>query len=278
MRSIAIYGKGGIGKSTIASHIAAVWALQGYQVMLIGCDPKADSTRLITGKKIPSIIDHYEEILNNIDDKIEANILDGYLFCGFSGIKCVETGGPKPGVGCAGIGFSLSLELIRRAGVLEKMDFVIYDILGDVVCGGFAVPMRLGYANEIYIVTSGEYASLYAANNITKGVRNMSIKLGGIIGNCRGLRDEDKQIKAFAQAIGINVVGIVPHSSNFPTSELLRKTLIQLAPTEKEGKILFELAKSIQENKNLNDAKPFEEDELENWFINFFEPDPQNIE
>src|SRR5664280_1424635 len=160
-KKIAIYGKGGIGKSTIVSNIAAAHS-EDKNVLVIGCDPKADTTRTLVGERIPTILD----ILKIKKDASTEDI----LFAGYGDVRCAESGGPEPGVGCAGRGVIVAMNLLERLGVFsEDLDLIIYDVLGDVVCGGFAVPLCENFADEVYIVTSGEYMALYAANNICKG-------------------------------------------------------------------------------------------------------------
>lgn len=175
LRQIAIYGKGGIGKSTTTQNLTAGLAESGKKVMVVGCDPKADSTRLLLGGLAQRTV---LDTLRETGDSIELpNILrDGYL-----GIKCVESGGPEPGVGCAGRGIITSINLLERLGAdTEELDYVFYDVLGDVVCGGFAMPIREGKAKEIYIVASGEVMALYAANNISKGKSKSAGAAGGL--------------------------------------------------------------------------------------------------
>jgi len=248
MRKIAIYGKGGIGKSTVASNLAATWAQNGLQVMLIGCDPKADSTYLLLGRRTKTLLDQYEQIMEIINSGDSSITLQGIIEEGFAGVKCVEIGGPAPGVGCAGRGISLILDLLDKVGAFSTADCVIFDILGDVVCGGFTTPMRLGFADEVYIVTSGEYSSLYAANNICKGINNISAQLGGFIANCRALPNEIELVTELSLAVGSHLVGSVPRSKLFPRSELLRKTVIEANPQSTEAKVIHKLGDSILNN------------------------------
>jgi nitrogenase iron protein NifH len=174
-KRIAIYGKGGIGKSTIVSNIAASYA-ENQQVLVIGCDPKSDTTRTLVGSRIPTILD-----MLKMKKEVSA---DEIIYIGYNDVKCVESGGPKPGVGCAGRGVIVAMNYLEKIGAFtDDIDVIIYDVLGDVVCGGFAVPLREDYADEVYIVTSGEYMALYAANNISKGIQKLKSRLGGVICN-----------------------------------------------------------------------------------------------
>ena len=190
MIKLAFYGKGGIGKSTTASNLAAVWASRGHRVLQIGCDPKADSTLLLRhGRELPCVLDAVRSR--------QPFGLDDVVCEGYAGVLCAETGGPTPGLGCAGRGIITALEKLEEKGALERYrpDIVIFDVLGDVVCGGFAVPMREGYADYVFVLTSGENMAIHAAANIGLAVENFSkrgyAKLGGIILNRRDVRDEE---------------------------------------------------------------------------------------
>lgn len=200
MRQVAIYGKGGIGKSTTTQNLTAGLGEMGKKVMVVGCDPKADSTRLLLGGLAQ------KTVLDTLRDEGEDIELESIMKNGFAGIKCVESGGPEPGVGCAGRGIITSIGLLEKLGAYEAdLDYVFYDVLGDVVCGGFAMPIREGKAQEIYIVASGELMALYAANNICKGIRKYAstggVRLGGIICNSRKVDGEKELIMAFAKAL-----------------------------------------------------------------------------
>jgi nitrogenase iron protein NifH len=219
MRRIALYGKGGIGKSTTTSNLSVMLAKQGYRVMQIGCDPKADSTRMLTGgKKI-------RPILEIISSGNKDPVLDELITNGDCGVICAECGGPTPGVGCAGRGIISAFEILDRLKAFEtvKPDFVLYDVLGDVVCGGFAMPLRKGYAREVYIVTSGEMMSMYAAANIATAVSQFSsmgyAQLCGIIQNSRNVTDEDRLVSDLAQECATEVVARIPRDSIVQESE-----------------------------------------------------------
>ncbi|MHB1665797.1 MAG: nucleotide-binding protein, partial [bacterium] len=206
MRQIAIYGKGGIGKSTTTQNTLAALAEKGNKIMLVGCDPKADSTRLLLGGATQ------ETVLNSVRDLGQENVTDEDVFrIGFGGVRCVESGGPEPGVGCAGRGIITSITTLEQLGAYEReLDYVFYDVLGDVVCGGFAMPIREAYAKEIYIVCSGELMALYAANNISKGVLKFAnsggVRVGGLICNSRNVDNERDMVEAFAKKIGTQLI------------------------------------------------------------------------
>ena len=209
MRKIAVYGKGGIGKSTTTSNISAALADMGYRVLQIGCDPKADSTKnLMHGKKITSVLDAIRE-------KGEGNITPGdVLFQGYGGVWCVEAGGPTPGIGCAGRGIITAFEKLEEIGAYEicRPDIILYDVLGDVVCGGFAMPIRGGYARNVFIVTSGEMMALYAASNIASAVKNFGkrgyAQYSGVILNSRNIENEEALVKKALEEIGGEIVSV----------------------------------------------------------------------
>jgi len=232
MRRIALYGKGGIGKSTTTSNLSIVLAKKGYTVMQIGCDPKADSTRMLTkGEKIKPIL----ETIATGKDQVT---LETLVFRGEHGILCAECGGPTPGVGCAGRGIISAFERLDALNAFEifKPDYVLYDVLGDVVCGGFAMPLRKGYAQEVYIVTSGELMSIYAAENIATAVSQFSKKgyahLRGIIQNSRNVENEDQLVDRLATEIGVRVVTRIPRDKIVQDCESHRHTV---AASNKEG-------------------------------------------
>jgi len=262
-KRIAIYGKGGIGKSTTVANIAASFAGGGKKVMVIGCDPKADTTRTLFGKRLPTI-------LNTIKDKKKPELED-ILFTGFHGVLCSESGGPEPGVGCAGRGVIVAMKLLENLSVFSKNDFdvVIYDVLGDVVCGGFAVPLKEDYADEVYIVTSGEYMSLYAANNISKGISKLKGNLSGIISNCKGIENEEKIIDSFADKIGSKVIGVIKRSQLIQSSEFEAKTVVERFPDSVETKSYEKLADSIWDNDYRSSLNPMDDGEFENFFKKF---------
>lgn len=260
-KKIAIYGKGGIGKSTIVSNIAAAYSTD-YNVLVIGCDPKADTTRTLVGKRIPTILDI-------VKAKKEACIGD-VLFEGYGEVRCVESGGPEPGVGCAGRGVIVAMGLLDKLGTFsDDLDIIIYDVLGDVVCGGFAVPLREDFADEVYIVTSGEYMALYAANNICRGIKKLKSNLGGIICNCRGIENEVHIVSEFAGRVGSKVIGVIPRSEMVQKSEIDAKTVVEKFGESKQAELYRKLARSIYSNEEFVVPDPMGVDEFDEFFRGF---------
>jgi nitrogenase iron protein NifH len=233
MRQIAVYGKGGIGKSTVASNLSVAFAEKGLKVMQVGCDPKRDSTRNLTGgEMIPTVLETYRKLLQVGKDKSDITLED-IVFQGSKGVLCVESGGPEPGIGCAGRGVLTAIEILRDLKAFEKydLDIVVYDVLGDVVCGGFAQPIRQGYAREIYLVCSGEFMSLYAANNISKGIKRLASqgpsRLAGTILNSRGKQEfEEAVLTAFSEALNSQLIHVIPRSPEIADYEVEGKTIV----------------------------------------------------
>lgn len=268
IRQIAIYGKGGIGKSTTTQNLTAGLAESGKKIMVVGCDPKADSTRLLLGTLAQRTV---LDTLRETGDDIE---LDSILRKGFGGIKCVESGGPEPGVGCAGRGIITSIGLLEQLGAYtEELDYVFYDVLGDVVCGGFAMPIREGKAKEIYIVASGEMMSLYAANNISKGIAKYAqkggVRLGGIICNSRNVDREIDLLSAFAAELNTQLIYFVPRNNVVQRAEINRKTVIEYAPEDHQAQEYRNLAKAIDENKYFTIPKPMTQERLEQILLEY---------
>ncbi|WP_296919385.1 nitrogenase iron protein NifH [Megasphaera sp.] len=251
MLKIAIYGKGGIGKSTMTSNLAAAFAYLGKRVIQIGCDPKADSTfNLLGGEPLLPVMNYLREH----DEDPES--IEDISRIGYGGILCIETGGPTPGLGCAGRGIIATFSLLEDLGLFEtyKPDVVLYDVLGDVVCGGFAAPIREGYAEKVLIVTSGEKMALYAANNINTAVTNFAdrsyAKVEGIIFNRRNIPDEDAKVRAFAEKAGLTIVGDIPRSDDINRYEELGQTVIEGNPELPISKIFLDLARNLLEDKD----------------------------
>lgn len=259
---IAIYGKGGIGKSTVAANISAALGKQGKSVLQMGCDPKHDSTRLLLhGEDVMTVLQYMKET-GPADVK-----LGDVVHPGAFGIACVEAGGPEPGVGCAGRGILSTFGLLEDLGLDRKaFDLVLYDVLGDVVCGGFAVPLRQEYADRVYIVTSGEFMAIYAANNILRGLSHYSgegPRAGGILFNSRGLEEEDERVARFAEAVGLPVLVKIPRDEVFPQAENQGKCVVEAYPDSPVAKLFGELAEKIWNQKVLFPARPLEDEELE---------------
>ena len=230
MIKIAVYGKGGIGKSTTISNLSVALANKGLKVMQIGCDPKADSTtNLHDGSEINTVLDLVRE--RKDDFKLDEMVIEGY-----KGILCVEAGGPTPGMGCAGRGIIAALEKLEQKGAYEtyKPDVVFYDVLGDVVCGGFSMPMRAGYADKIFIITSGEYMAIHAAVNIATAIDNFKDRgyasLGGVILNKRNVKNEEEKVNEFIENIDSKLVGTLDRDEIVVVAEEDKKTVLEAFP------------------------------------------------
>lgn len=266
MRQIAIYGKGGIGKSTVASNLSMAFRERGLEVMQVGCDPKRDSTRTLTGgRMIPTVLETLRDQLRLGRDQ-SAISLEDIVFAGEGGVRCVESGGPEPGVGCAGRGVLTALQILKDLKAFDTYgtDVVIYDILGDVVCGGFAQPIREGFAREIYLLCSGAFMSLYAANNIAKGVRRLSRRgetgLAGVIGNSGGQEEFERDLLSqFAQAIGTSLIDVIPFSPVIRACEVKGRTVLQHSPNSPEADAFRHLAEMLLANQSRVIPTPVEE-------------------
>ena len=247
MRKIAIYGKGGIGKSTTTSIVAAAFSYLGYLVLQIGCDPKADSTKNLTaGKRITSVLDAIKE-------KGDDLAVDDVLYRGYGNVWCVEAGGPTPGIGCAGRGIITAFEKLEELEAYDvcKPDIILYDVLGDVVCGGFAMPIRGGYAKDVVIVTSGEMMSLYAASNIASAVKNFGKRgyahYAGVILNSRNVPDEENTVRKALKEIGGDIIYTLPRDSAVQEAENQGKTVVEALPESHMAECYRNLAKQILE-------------------------------
>ena len=268
LRQIAIYGKGGIGKSTTTQNLTAGLVEHGKKVMVVGCDPKADSTRLLLGGLAQ------KTVLDTIRDAGEDIELDRIVRTGFGGTRCVESGGPEPGVGCAGRGIITSINMLENLGAYtEDLDYVFYDVLGDVVCGGFAMPIREGKAKEIYIVASGEMMALYAANNIAKGIKRYArtggVRLGGIICNSRNVDRELELLRAFAAELGTQLLYFVPRDNIVQRAEINRKTVIEYSPDSHQAQEYRNLAEAVINNTKFDIPTPMTQERLEEILLKF---------
>ena len=268
IRQIAIYGKGGIGKSTTTQNLIAGLVEHGKKVMVVGCDPKADSTRLLLGGLAQ------KTVLDTIRDEGENVELDRIMRTGFGGTRCVESGGPEPGVGCAGRGIITSISMLENLGAYtDDLDFVFYDVLGDVVCGGFAMPIREGKAKEIYIVASGEMMALYAANNIAKGISRYAkaggVRLGGIICNSRNVDRELDLLRAFSKELGTQLLYFVPRDNIVQRAEINRKTVIEYKPDSAQAQEYRNLAEAVINNKNFTIPTPMTQERLEQILLEY---------
>jgi nitrogenase iron protein NifH len=270
MRKVAIYGKGGIGKSTTTQNTVAGLAEMGRKVMVVGCDPKADSTRLLLGGLAQ------KSVLDTLREEGEDVELEDIRKPGFGGTWCVESGGPEPGVGCAGRGIITSINMLESLGAYEEsegLDYAFYDVLGDVVCGGFAMPIRDGKAQEIYIVCSGEMMAMYAANNICKGIMKYAesggVRLGGLICNSRNTDREADLITELAAKLGTQMIYFVPRDNDVQRAEINRKTVIEWDGSVPQANEYRGLAKAIDENQMFVIPTPLEIEDLEQLLMDY---------
>ncbi|MEC4682946.1 MAG: nitrogenase iron protein [Nitrospirota bacterium] len=270
MRQIAFYGKGGIGKSTTSQNTLAALSEMGKKILIVGCDPKADSTRLILHSKAQNTVLSLAAEAGTVED-LE---IEDVMKTGFRDIRCVESGGPEPGVGCAGRGVITSINFLEENGAYEGVDYVSYDVLGDVVCGGFAMPIRENKAQEIYIVTSGEMMAMYAANNIAKGILKYAnsggVRLGGLVCNERQTDREFDLIEALAKRLNTQLIHFVPRNNIVQHAELRRMTVLEFAPESTQAEEYRQLAKKIDANAGKGTIPtPITMDELEELLMDF---------
>jgi len=264
LKQIAIYGKGGIGKSTTTSNISAALSVGGYRVMQIGCDPKSDSTNTLRGGRyIPTVLEMLREKSRVLPEEI--------IFEGYNGVYCAEAGGPAPGVGCAGRGIITAVEQLKQLKVFEdlRIDVVIYDVLGDVVCGGFAVPIREGIAEHVFTVSSAEFMSIYAANNLFRGILKYSnaggALLGGIIANSMNASFGRQIVDDFACRTGTRIVEYIPRSFTVTQAELRGKTVVEAFPDSDQAAVYNRLAERIVAHERSEIPRPMDERELRAW-------------
>ncbi|MBB4211557.1 nitrogenase iron protein NifH [Rhodothalassium salexigens DSM 2132] len=270
LRQIAFYGKGGIGKSTTSQNTLAALVEMDQRILIVGCDPKADSTRLILNTKMQDTVLHLAAEMGSVED-LE---LEDVLKVGYKGIKCTESGGPEPGVGCAGRGVITAINFLEENGAYDDVDYVSYDVLGDVVCGGFAMPIRENKAQEIYIVMSGEMMALYAANNISKGILKYAnsggVRLGGLICNERKTDRELELAEALAERLGTKLIHFVPRDNIVQHAELRRQTVLEYDPQSQQAEEYRQLARKIHDNSGKGVVPtPVSMDELEQMLLDF---------
>jgi nitrogenase iron protein NifH len=268
-RSLAFYGKGGVGKSTVVSNLTATLAQRGRKVLQVGCDPKRDSSRNLI-KTFPPIT------LMDLLAAGRSNLApEDLIMDGGAGVECIEVGGPKPGVGCAGRGLGRLFEELEGMEVFDRgYDYIFYDVLGDVVCGGFAVPMRDGYAEEVYVVTSGEFMSLYAANNIARGIANYAeqgdIRMGGLIANVKDLAFDRALVEQFAQRIGSHVVGWLEWDKVVYEAERRRQPVVRYRPEHPYVQTWEQLADALEKQARPHIPKPMSDVELDLFLEDLF--------
>ena len=270
LRQIAFYGKGGIGKSTTSQNTLAALAEMGQKILIVGCDPKADSTRLILHATAQDTVLSLAAEAGSVED-LE---IEDVLRVGYRDIRCVESGGPEPGVGCAGRGVITAINFLEENGAYDGVDYVSYDVLGDVVCGGFAMPIRENKAQEIYIVMSGEMMAMYAANNISKGILKYAnaggVRLGGLICNERQTDKEYELADALATRLGTKLIHFVPRDNVVQHAELRRMTVLEYDPSSKQAEEYRQLANKIHANAgNGTIPTPITMEELEDLLLEF---------
>ena len=259
-RRIAIYGKAGIGKSITSSHLSAALSKMGEKVIQVGCDPKRDSVALLCGGIMPTILEQLKLVDSETEEPIAMTeeILDKVIFKGYNDIVCCESGGPRPGIGCAGRGVLVAVQLLEEFNVLKRygITFAIYDVLGDIVCGGFSQPMRAGNAKEIYVVSCGEPLTLYITNEILKAVERIiaegiEVGIAGIIDNQRNVPHEKEIVEEFGRRVGVPVIEHIPRSLKVQEAESMGKTVLEAFPDSDQSGVYRTLAKKVLDNQHI---------------------------
>lgn len=263
-KEIAVYGKGGIGKSAMATNLSIALQEKGRKVMQVGCSPKIDSTAYLIGGEVSE-----RPLLAEIRSKGKnRDVVMDCIYHGYNGVLCVESGGPVPGEGCAGIGVGNALDILTEYQVFEELerDTIIYDVLGDVVCGGFSQPIRGQYAEMVYLVTSGELMSLYAANNVCISIADMSrstkVRVGGIINNMRGVKNEIVVVEEFARRIKVPVLINIPRTAMFIKAEAEGGSVLQFFPQSKLANLFRQLADFVLEEEEGYNPEPITLEEI----------------
>jgi len=277
MRQIAIYGKGGIGKSTVASHLTYSLAERGMKVLQVGCSPKNDSTRSLLTHFPHTILDVLREKDFEYDEVAPEEIVytSPLRFPDGGRVYCAESGGPEPGVGCGGKGVIEAIETLTRQDIFEDfgLDVVIYDILGDVVCGGFSLPIRQGYARETYVVASGELEALYQVTNVSKAIKRFEkrsgAKLGGLVINLRRVANEREMVRDFADRIGTQIIGIIPYSQTVKECGGEGKTVFAGAPDSDEAALYRQIGEAVYNNTDLTIPRTMDFEELYEWWLQY---------
>lgn len=265
---IAFYGKGGIGKSTVAANVSAFLAASGKKVLHIGCDPKSDSTRCLTKRRIPSVLQQLERFGEELG-------WEDLIFPGAFGVSCMEAGGPRAGIGCAGMGITTMKETMERLRILEEdWDVIVYDVLGDVVCGGFSVPMRKNMVDQVYVVTSSDFMALYAANNILHAVAYYSGEetslFRGFVWNHWKTAWDGRVAESFAEVTGGRILSRISESPEIKRSDGLRELFVERYPDSAPAGAIRELAEKILGEEPVLCPRALEEEELEKWMQNLY--------
>jgi nitrogenase iron protein len=255
IKHVAIYGKGGIGKSCTASNIAAACAEEGHRVLMVGCDPKSDSTITLVGRRIPTMMDLIQRGGEITEEDVVIN--------GYKGVRCIEVGGPEPGIGCAGRGIIIAIDFLRKVSkAMDEVDLVLYDVPGDIVCGGFSAPIRKGLVSQAYIITSGEYMPLYAGNNICRGLKRLGTPLAGVICNSREAEGEREIATAFAKELGSRLVAFIPKQPIVQQCERRGVTVIEGAPDSEMAAVYRTLAREVMTDSHPRVPEPLSDERL----------------